>query len=76
MTSGSKSPDHVRACSSFVNASPVAQTETPKERSYVPKEKQLEKLRQRMEEERKKKGRAVIGLGVEVEKTHAAVLDI
>ena len=53
----------------------MARPETPRERSYVPKERQLEKLRLRMEEERKK-GRAFVGLGVQVEKTRAAVLDM
>lgn len=53
----------------------MARPEKAKERSYVPKERQLEKLRLRMDAERKK-GRPVVGLGVEVEKMHAPVLDI
>lgn len=72
---GSGSTDHACTSSSFVNAltSPVTKPEMPKERSYVPKERQLEKLRLRMEEERKR-GRLAIGLGVEV--TQIGVLDI
>ena len=72
-------PDHTRTSSTFVNASAtttaVARPEIPRERTYVPKERQLEKLRLRMEEERRR-GRATIGLGVEVKKSLTGVLDI
>ena len=69
------SSENARSCSPFVSASAGARPEKAKERSYVPKERQLEKLRLRMDAERKK-GRPVVGLGVEVEKMHAPVLDI
>ena len=71
-TSAASSPiDHTS--STFVNATVPA---TTKERTYVPKERQLEKLRLRMEEERKRGRPTVAGLGVQVKKTQTGVLDI
>ncbi|KAL1937565.1 hypothetical protein VTO73DRAFT_13060 [Trametes versicolor] len=45
--SSSGSASHVRSDSSFVNATAtaVAKPQVPRERTFVPKEKQLEKLR-------------------------------
>ena len=74
-TPSTSSPSHARIDSAFVNAPVASLPEVPKERGYVPKERQLEKLRLRMEAERMKGG-AVVGLGVEVENTCAAVLDL
>ncbi|PIL36669.1 hypothetical protein GSI_00358 [Ganoderma sinense ZZ0214-1] len=70
--------DHSRADSTFVNAiiPPARKAEVPKERTYVPKEKQLERLRLRMEEERKRGRPTGTSLGVQAKKSQAGVLDI
>ena len=70
--------DHSRTDSTFVNAiiPPARKAEAPKERTYVPKEKQLERLRLRMEEERKRGRPTSTSLGIQVKKSQAGVLDI
>ncbi|KAJ3008318.1 hypothetical protein NUW54_g3197 [Trametes sanguinea] len=75
--SSSGSPDHARTASTFVNATAIAKPELPRERTFVPKEKQLEKLRVRLEEERKRGAQAAVaGLGIEVKKAQPGVLNI
>ncbi|KAM5532698.1 hypothetical protein V8D89_013590 [Ganoderma adspersum] len=68
---------HSRSDSTFVNGTiPIARKpEAPKERTYVLKEKQLERLRLRMEEERKRGRPTGTGFGV-VKKSQTGVLDI
>ncbi|KAI0637689.1 hypothetical protein C8Q77DRAFT_1153414 [Trametes polyzona] len=79
--SSSGSSSHVRSDSTFVNASATAVAKpdatAARERAYVAKEKQLEKLRLRLEEERRRGGQAAVtGLGFEVKKTQPGVLNI
>lgn len=76
-TATTSAADHSRSDSTFVNGTiPIARKpEAPKERTYVPKEKQLERLRLRMEEERKRGRPTGTGLGV-VKKSQTGVLDI
>ncbi|OJT13126.1 hypothetical protein TRAPUB_10330 [Trametes pubescens] len=77
--SSSGSAGHVRSDSSFVNATAtaVAKPQASRERTFVPKEKQLEKLRVRLEEERKQGSQgAVTGLGFQVRRTASGILNI
>lgn len=69
--------EHSRSDSTFVNGTipVVRKAEAPKERIYVPKEKQLERLRLRMEEERKRGRPTGTGLSV-VKRSQTGVLDI
>ncbi|KAH9853924.1 hypothetical protein C2E23DRAFT_100714 [Lenzites betulinus] len=78
--SSSESSSHVRTDSSFVNATTTAVARpavVARERTFVPKAKQLEKLRLRLEGERRQGGQAVVnGLGIEVKNTQSGVLNI
>ena len=73
-----RAADHLHTDSTFVNATIpiVTKSEAPKERTYVPKEKQLERLRLRMEGERKRGRPTGTGLGVQVKKSQTGALDI
>lgn len=77
--SNSGSSSYIHTDSSFVNAVATAVAKpaaAPRERMFVPKEKQLEKLRLRLEAERKQGGQPAIGLGIEVKKMQPGVLTI